>query len=273
MRGHHLAHQLTDPVGPALRDVASLGPFFVLPVAEREPGTGRRPRGVLSTHVEVAWRPVLALHDPDVLRERVATGRAGLARAVAVDSGTVEERVAVSLVVQSICARLLSPVVATAVLHGIVPRFDAADLQWRPAATGPLPMRLVGPLREPAQAATVQQCSQGVDAVVIGPLVAPLLDAARSIARLAPALLWSNVASALVGAAAVVTAARPESAGRVREVTDLLLALPPLAGRGSFEPATRRFRRSACCLYYRLPGGGLCGDCPLPRGLRAGLRC
>ncbi|MGH3410268.1 MAG: (2Fe-2S)-binding protein [Streptosporangiaceae bacterium] len=23
------------------------------------------------------------------------------------------------------------------------------------------------------------------------------------------------------------------------------------------------FRRHSCCLYYRLPGGGLCGDCAL----------
>jgi ferric iron reductase protein FhuF len=25
------------------------------------------------------------------------------------------------------------------------------------------------------------------------------------------------------------------------------------------------FRRQSCCLYYRLPGGGLCGDCCFQR--------
>ena len=25
------------------------------------------------------------------------------------------------------------------------------------------------------------------------------------------------------------------------------------------------FRRRSCCLYYRLPGGALCGDCGLAR--------
>jgi iron complex transport system ATP-binding protein len=23
------------------------------------------------------------------------------------------------------------------------------------------------------------------------------------------------------------------------------------------------YRRTSCCLYYRVPGGGLCGDCVL----------
>jgi hypothetical protein len=39
-----------------------------------------------------------------------------------------------------------------------------------------------------------------------------------------------------------------------------------LAGSGVVTLTGDRlaFRRRSCCLYYRLPGGGYCGDCPLP---------
>ncbi|WP_372507037.1 (2Fe-2S)-binding protein [Actinomadura madurae] len=28
------------------------------------------------------------------------------------------------------------------------------------------------------------------------------------------------------------------------------------------------FVRNNCCLYYRVPGGGMCGDCGLARNVR-----
>jgi FhuF-like iron-sulfur protein len=35
------------------------------------------------------------------------------------------------------------------------------------------------------------------------------------------------------------------------------------AGADRFAGAGLSFRRRSCCLYYRVPGGGLCGDCTL----------
>jgi hypothetical protein len=32
------------------------------------------------------------------------------------------------------------------------------------------------------------------------------------------------------------------------------------------------FRRRSCCLYYRIPGGGRCGDCALDRAPTATVR-
>ena len=44
--------------------------------------------------------------------------------------------------------------------------------------------------------------------------------------------------------------------------------MPPLAGLGEFveepsHPTGVGFARRTCCLFYRVPGGGTCGDCVL----------
>ncbi len=71
--------------------------------------------------------------------------------------------------------------------------------------------------------------------------------------RLSPRLLWGNVASALYAAPRVLElpAARPWATE--------MLAIPPLQGEMVGD------RRATCCLFYEVPGGGLCGDCVLRR--------
>ena len=70
---------------------------------------------------------------------------------------------------------------------------------------------------------------------------------------LSPRLLWGNVASALHAAPRVL------ELPAARGWADEMLALPPLAGEMVAG------RRTTCCLYYEVPGGGLCGDCVLSR--------
>jgi ferric iron reductase protein FhuF len=64
-------------------------------------------------------------------------------------------------------------------------------------------------------------------------------------------VLAGNAASALVGTARVLGWGWP-------------LAERALA-RGWLAGALAGSRRTTCCLYYRVPGGGLCGDCVLDR--------
>jgi ferric iron reductase protein FhuF len=45
-------------------------------------------------------------------------------------------------------------------------------------------------------------------------------------------------------------------------VAEELLARESLRGHGRYERPDR-FVRASCCLFYRIPGGGLCGDCVL----------
>ena len=55
------------------------------------------------------------------------------------------------------------------------------------------------------------------------------------------------------------------------QLANRLLAREPLLGTGTFDHRPDdggprpgwSFTRTSCCLFYRVPGGGLCGDCVL----------
>ncbi len=66
------------------------------------------------------------------------------------------------------------------------------------------------------------------------------------------------------------TAGRARTAGRRRTPVRAPTPSPPNCSptRASPRPAPctgSAFRRRSCCLYYRVPGGGLCGDCCFDR--------
>ncbi|MGW0334914.1 (2Fe-2S)-binding protein, partial [Streptomyces sp. NPDC003011] len=63
----------------------------------------------------------------------------------------------------------------------------------------------------------------------------------------------------------------PRAGGRARALAAELLAHPLLVGTGTFTGTLTgtAFRRRSCCLYYRVPGGGVCGDCCFPRDPRS----
>ncbi|MCT7351950.1 (2Fe-2S)-binding protein, partial [Streptomyces sp. 15-116A] len=100
--------------------------------------------------------------------------------------------------------------------------------------------------------------------VALGNLT-PLNAAVRRLSGLSPHILRGNSASALVGALRVLLTQAPHPPYPVTGLVRALLDREPLTGAGVFTAAGRTlaFRRSSCCLYYRAPGGGLCGDCVL----------
>jgi hypothetical protein len=212
----------------ALTDVAQVGPYFSVDLA---PDVADDP----------LWRPFSALCDR-ALPDQIATVRTRL--------GTGEPRVAASLFFQGVASRLWSPVLATAAFHGLVPDLDR--LYWRAASPGPVLLAVPGVSPLPADAATLHT-------VVVERHLRPLVTAIREVTPVAGGLLWGNAASALTGALAVLAWSRPAAAGRA--LVEELLALPPLEGTGVLGPMG--FRRRSCCLYYRVPGGGMCGDCGL----------
>ena len=71
-------------------------------------------------------------------------------------------------------------------------------------------------------------------------------------------------------------AAIRERSGDIPALARHLLTTPPLYGTATLLAAEPpdvgwTFRRHSCCLYHRVPGGGLCGDCVLvDRRPRAG---
>ncbi|KDN87122.1 (2Fe-2S)-binding protein [Kitasatospora cheerisanensis] len=170
---------------------------------------------------------------------------------------TDEPRVAASTAHLGLAARLWSVALGTVVTTGRLPDLDGARFALPPQ--GPFDLWLPaepGPEASPA----------ALHALVMTRQLHPLADAVRARTPLAAGLLAGNAASALVGAArqlGTVPSLRAPAAALARA----LLAFPDLAPTGAPTPPPRplAFRRTSCCLYYRTPAGGLCGDCVLPR--------
>ncbi|MFI6874521.1 (2Fe-2S)-binding protein [Streptomyces sp. NPDC050400] len=222
------ARPTSASVGDALRDVAGLGGFFDLPGTADAAG----PRRAAS----------------------FADGFAERAREVNRRFGTSEARVGVSIVHLGLAARLWSPLLACTVLHGIVP--DLRNLEWVDDTSA---IRLQGsPEGRPAGELP------DVAVAVYEQVAAPLRELEGTFeVKVAQRLLDGNAASALVGSAAVLLRARPEARSAVIRLTRDLLSVGRLVGTGSITGPDLTFRRRSCCLLYRAPNGGMCGDCCL----------
>ncbi|MET9375425.1 (2Fe-2S)-binding protein [Streptomyces sp. NPDC002992] len=176
-----------------------------------------------------------------------------------------ERRVAASVAHLGLAARLWSTALGPAALHGRFPALDPADLYWDGALTSPDDLWWAGTESRPATVADLRE------AVQLAHLV-PLHDALRRDGRVSPRLLWGNAGSALAGALRELirwarAQGRPEVARRAAELVTGLLDHPDLS-RTVQGPA---LRRTSCCLYYRSPGGGLCGDCVFDHAPATGL--
>ncbi|MFA1549550.1 (2Fe-2S)-binding protein [Actinomadura chokoriensis] len=211
-----------------LRDVGRLGPYFE----------------ILTELDGAGWRPFAG----DAERLRALTGD------YAERLGTGERRVAGSLAFQALAARLWSPVVAAAA-SGAVPDLDGLRWRWQPGE----PIMLGLPEPRGWRVESAGEAASLVHDVVVDGHLRPLREAMSRVVTLAEGLVWGNAASALAGSLNVGVA-DPRRAALVRE----LLGREPLAGAGSFGPDG--FVRNSCCLYYRVPGGGMCGDCGLLPG-------
>lgn len=212
-------------------DLARLGEFFA--VAPTPAGDG--------------WRPVAELVDGPYLHTRVLATELSLRSSAPGPSQRepVQHRVPASLASLGLFARLLSPTVGAAVLGTRAP----ADLHWRERPTGPLPLA-AGSWVEPDLPA------------VLSDVVQPLAERLRVEHSVSAKVLAGNAASAVFGAVRVVTSAHPGLADVALDVGRRALAHPWLRGTADLRPT---FRRRSCCLYYRLPGAGTCGDCVLAR--------
>ncbi|MBC9713768.1 (2Fe-2S)-binding protein [Streptomyces sp. TRM66268-LWL] len=178
---------------------------------------------------------------------RVAKVRAAIA--------APEVRIAASIAQLGLAARLSSIALGSAVLHDRIPDFDPARLHWDPDASSPDDLFLATAASRPVP---------DLAAIVLDQHLAPLAAALRVELRISERLLWGNAGSAVAAAAREIhrwagRTGHPQAAARARTLADTLFADPRLTGTGTFEAPG--FRRRSCCLYYRIPGGGVCGDC------------
>lgn len=238
----------------ALEDVGRVNMFFQV-----EPQTGPELLGK-------GWEPVTVLSGAGGKRaaEEVRRVRAQLGALSGGGVQDVEWRVGASLFPQGLASRLLSPVLAVALCHG--GRLRAADLCFEPGRSGPLTLHTVQK-RAGLISAIPAEVAEWLDESVVGSVLAGVEAALAGVGRISPGLLRGNTAAALAGAARALGGARPEQRAAAEEVVRLMLDRPSLSGTGRYTGTDRSglavFRRTTCCLYYRLPDGGLCGDCAL----------
>lgn len=206
------------------------------------------------------WRPLRELVDrPDVLIERVNAARQMLAGRSGVPVDQIEERATASIVFLGLAARLVSPSFACAALADQVPDLRLDRLWWKPVEGGPWPIARSGlGLGHPV----VNDLADELDARILEPIVLPVLRAFATTFSLSSQVLWGNVASSLAGAQTMLGAARPDRAAAGRAILGGLLKRGTLHGTGDLD-ARGTFRRRSCCLFYRMPGAGVCGDCVL----------
>lgn len=235
--------------------LAALGPFFAI-----ETHSSR-------IRAQGPWQPLSALlGSADALTTRIDSVRSRLAAAAERPSGTIEFRVVASVAQLGLCARLIAPALGSAVLGEPLP-IDIMSARWVPGLGGPFRLSL------PETAFSTVSC-QGRPADA-GQACAPLLrlldEPIRSLIELTTSLgvprrlLWGNVASAINGAAVMITATRPALASATARVSSEALHFPQLAGSYRGQPVTS-FRRQSCCLIYRIAKSAppeYCGDCIL----------
>lgn len=177
------------------------------------------------------WQPTATLRERSV-RNRVV---GQVSAALNVD----EDRVAASTLFFGYAARLWSVAAGTRQDDGRCVHLGPDELLWR-SVNGSVQLHLEAPRM--GRSARVEVLDQQLD---------PCVEAWRDI--VAPGLLWGNTTSALLGAARITGDTRSRWVCALLDDPRLQLTVDPL-----------HHRRRSCCLFYRTPGGGVCGDCPFP---------
>ncbi|MET9319178.1 (2Fe-2S)-binding protein [Streptomyces sp. NPDC003038] len=215
-----------------LRRLAAVGPFFTVPYGTEPPGPGFRPL-------------------TDLYGDHLGSYVAEVGRRI----GSAAGRVAASTAQFGIASRLWSLGLGCAALGGRVPDLAAGRVWWRLPDAGSLELWLPEPGDLPAEALGENVLAH----------LAQLEAGLRERFGVSPKVLRGNAASGLVGAVRVLIDRVPGDAA-VNLAAGLLADGGALAGTGTFiheEGLGVAFVRRSCCLYYQVPGGGLCGDCVL----------
>lgn len=241
----------TDDAG--LRaELAGFGPFF----AVRTHCAGAA--------LAAPWQPLdTLLGSATALTTRISAVRDSLAATAGCPASQIELRVAASVAQLGIAARLISPVLGSAVL-GVPLRIDFGQARWVPATGGPFPLSLAlsGDAARAGrpQPAGLAEAAEPLTELLAGPVRALVDMTAPMVSR---QVLWGNVGSAINGAAAVISTARPPLRQRAIRVSVAALRFPGLVGSYRGQP-TISFQRRSCCLIYRMAGNPqYCGDCIL----------
>ncbi len=231
-------------------ELAALGPFFA--VETHEPGADPAP----------PWRPLAELAEPAGLQSRIDTIRGALAARSGDPADGIELRVAASVTQLGLVARVVAPALAAQTVRQPLD-LRLGGLWWQDTLGGPLPLSVPEPAVGPTGCPAGEPLGPPM-ASLFGEVITPITAATTALAPVSDRVLWGNVASAVNGAAGQLARARPDLAAAAWAAAAAFFRDPRLSTEPG--PPGRSFRRSSCCLIYRLaPGknGPVCGDCVL----------
>ncbi len=217
-------------IARTLAEIAKVSPYFTV---------------TTGTLAETGWLPVRRLYtDADLLEGVVGRVRARI--------NAAERRVAVSTLFLGMAARLWSVGLGALAGHGVLPDLTGDRLLFSETG-GHIRLHIEHPVGRHGDDL------EGLLAdMVIEEHLTPLTAALRRGGPIAEGLLRGNSASGLLSAAMVFDRATAGD-GRGWRLARRLCADERLAGAVVFDGAG--YRRTSCCLYYRTPGSGVCGDC------------
>jgi cobalamin transport system ATP-binding protein len=195
--------------------------------------------------VDHGWRPVGQLYTDIALLD-------GIISRVQARMDATEQRVAASTFFLGFAARLWSIGLGALAGHRLLLDLDAEYLLFR-EQDGQIRLHIEHPV-----AWHGDDLEQLLADMVLAEHLSPLTAALRRLGPISGKVLRGNAASALLGAARVFDR---DASGSGWQLARQLCSDERLAAAICFNEAT--YRRSSCCLYYRAPRGGLCGDCVL----------
>ena len=213
-----------------LVELADISPYFAV-------GTGP---------CDDSWRPVQQLYTDTRLL-------GGIVGRVQARMDVVEQRVAASTFFLGFAARLWSIGLGALAGHRLLLDLTPEHLLFQ-ETNGQIQLHIEHPAARQGD-----HLEQRLADMVLAEHLAPLTAALRRLGPISGEMLRGNAASALLGAARVFDAHAASGTGW--QLARRLCADERLAAAVCFED--QGYRRTSCCLYYRTPRGGLCGDCVL----------
>jgi iron complex transport system ATP-binding protein len=216
-----------------LAELSKVSPYFAV-------GTGL---------LDDDWLPVQQLYTDTALLD-------GIIGRVQSRIDAAERRVAMSTFFLGFAARLWSIGLGAVAGHRLLPDLAAEHLLFQ-EADGQIRLHIEHPV-----AWQGDDLESMLADMVLAVHLAPLSAALRRIGPISEKLLQGNAASALLAAAVVFDGEAVP--GAAWQLARKLCSDERLMEAIRFDSAgycSTGYRRTSCCLYYRTPGGGLCGDC------------
>jgi iron complex transport system ATP-binding protein len=202
------------------------------------------------------WRPVAQLYTDQTLLAAAIT-------ATGERIGAPDHRVAASTFFLGFAARLWSIGLGGLAEHGLLIDLSPDQL-WYHQSGGAVSLHLPNPVAWQGRWPDEGLAPLLAEKILSGHLT-PLTAAVRRLGPISEKLLHGNAASAVLGAARALSRHRGEQLATTPywDLARAVCADERLSGSICFDDADTAYRRTSCCLFYRVPDAGLCGDCAL----------